>query len=111
MTELHHTKQAFIFDTKAHYTTLRESLREEPTLMMIRDFHPELGLFKTDLIEIDLKIKKIRGTYDKLIAATVLPEIAFENMDGIAGSLSLEPFKHKKILALVLAQRIFTLID
>jgi uncharacterized protein YegL len=111
MTELHHTKQAFIFDTKAHYTTLRESLREEPTLMMIRDFHPELGLFKTDLIEIDLKIKKIRGTYDKLIAATVLPEIAFENMDGIAGSLSLEPFKHKKILVLVLAQRIFTLID
>jgi len=111
MAELHHTKQAFIFDTKAHYTTLRESLREELTLMMVRDFHTELGLFKTDLIEVDLKIKKIRGTYDKIIAATVLPEEAFKHMDGIAGSLSLEAFKHKKILVLNLAQRIFTMID
>ncbi|NTW96592.1 MAG: VWA domain-containing protein [Erysipelotrichaceae bacterium] len=111
MTEFHHTKHAFIFDTKAHYTTLRESLRVEPPLMMIRDFHLELGLFKTDLIEIDLKIKKISGTYDKVIAATVLSEKAFVTMDGIAGSLSLEPFKHKKVLVLDLAQRIFTLID
>jgi uncharacterized protein YegL len=111
MAELHQKKQAFIFDTKAHYTTLRETLREEAPLMMIRDFHSELGLFKTDLIEIKLKIKKNKGTVDKVIAATVLPEKAMVNMDHIAGSLSLEPFKHKKILVLNLAQRSFTLID
>jgi len=111
MAEFHQSKQAFIFDTKAHYTTLRESLREEPSLMMIRDFHPELCLFKTDLIEIKLKIKKIKGTIDKVIAATVLPERAMVNMDNIAGSLSLEAFKHSKVLVLNLAQRIFTLID
>jgi uncharacterized protein YegL len=111
MTELHLTKQAFIFDTKAHYTTLRESLREEPTLMMVRDFHPELGLFKTSLIEISLKIKKLKDTLSQSIVCSVLPEEAFKKMDHIAGYLSLEPFRHKNYLILNLSQRTFTLID
>jgi len=111
MGELYQTKQAFIFDTITHMTTLRRSLNKEPLRMGQKDFHLELGLFNAGLIELDLRLKKNKGFMNLSLMATVIPDEAFVGYDHFAGSIGIETFKDKRFLVLNVSRKIFTVID
>jgi len=108
MTICHRHKVPFVFDTKAHLTTLRERFREEPVRMVERDFHIELGLIRAPLIELDIELKLSRGLKKITCITSLLPEEAFISMDGFAGSLGLDSFKSARFSILNLDQLTYT---
>ncbi len=111
MTVCHRHKTPFVFDTKAHMTTLRERFREEPVRMVERDFHIELGLIRSPLIELDIEVKLIRGTKKLTCITSLLPEEAFIGMEGFAGSLGLDSFKSFRFSILNLDTMTYSVFD
>jgi uncharacterized protein YegL len=111
MAELHGKKAKFIFDTKSHMTTLRESMREEPIKMSNRDFHTDLGLIKVGIIDLRLKVKLDRGTTNLAETASVYPEDAFIGLSEFAGSLCIDSFRTTEISILNLSQLTYTLYE
>lgn len=111
MAEIDGKKAKFIFDTKSHMTTLRESMREEPIKMFIKDFHTDLGLIKVGIIDLQMKIKLSRGTTNLAVIASVVPEDAFVGLSDYAGNLCIDSFKTAEISILDLTKMMYTLYE
>ena len=111
MAEVYGKKVNFIFDTRSHMTSLREALREEPIKMFIQDFHPDLGLLKVGIIDLELKLRITKGLTQLSETVAVYPEDAFLGLDEFAGNVCIDGFKSYEISILNLSKLSYTVYE
>ncbi len=109
--EVHGKKTNFIFDSKSHVSTLRETLREEPIKMFSQDFHIDCGLIKVGLIDLKLRLKLSKGFINLTQTASIYPEEAFIGLNEFAGSLCIDSFKAYEFSILNLSQLSYTIYE